>query len=956
MNTARERSGAGMPSSGTDVSEEDMLVDDDGNTTMDDTESINDETDTSTSSSLDSLLPSPCDSSSSTTTTYRTATDNSRGTSKCRSRIPTERDTGSRSSCSAAGMIMNGQQGVAALGAVAAVGFGSKNCTSSTANTYRITLVLPGAAEGTNNWKKPNPSTSNNTNGSTGRTNMQRASQYESKADAEEEQQQKQFSLSMVYSDDSENPTSSNIIALEDAEQGSHGSRDSEGNFTVYWQRWLMLFYMSMLNLLSDWTCYSVAPISVLTSQTFGNVEPTLLVTVFLAANAVATAVEPMILSRLGLRGTIVLGAFLLLGGSWTKSGIPFYSQLMQKDTMHQAAAGAWKVYLGFFLVGLSQPLYQCTPALLSNSWFPERERTMATGISLNANQLGIGCAFVFGTILVDQPEDIPRYFSLITLLSIFLFLGTLLQFDDAPPTPPSNSARVIRGNFSINLSKHVWEALQKKIKQPNLSTNQPAAAAAIATSSISSSSHSNVRQRCVSSTIGTTSDSLIPPSNAFMSQEPVRNTYSSEVSATNNEHSNMSTTYDDGEVEEEDEEPIWQDDEDDEDDNYLTPHSPPVPPTYYWGFPTPPYHLHQQPLNSNSAPTVPYQYYFAPKFYFHNHNAFATFSDDSNHTTLYSDNAIHELNMPLPLPPTIYDFDEGAEPIEIVAPHKISIDIRDDQIWLSAKACFSRKGFVHSCVAFVVSGIVINTLSTYMDYLVRLGGAGKSYVGIVGGSFQLIIMLSSLLVGRYADETRRYYTVAICLLVMGAFALAESCVRLDEDDGPQLRLTLLAVAALVGPLQPIATELGVDVAYPLSENTVLVIQQLFSNLLSAVFIQFFDFCKDIGRHRIKEDEGDFYRQYRPEYTFSFYLLIVLHACGTVFFATFNGRYLRFEAEEAKKNAKRRRHFCKEEEDTDDSAAMAVGERQPLLVSSMGQLVTSYDNNCGPSSAGYGTA
>jgi MFS family permease len=238
---------------------------------------------------------------------------------------------------------------------------------------------------------------------------------------------------------------------------------------------------------------------------------------------------------------------------------------------------------------------------------------------------------------------------------------------------------------------------------------------------------------------------------------------------------------------------------------------------------------------------------------------------------------------MPLPLPPTIYDFDEGAEPIEIVAPHKISIDVRDDQIWLSAKACFSRKGFVHSCVAFVVSGIVINTLSTYMDYLVRLGGAGKSYVGIVGGSFQLIIMLSSLLVGRYADETRRYYTVAICLLVMGAFALAESCVRLDEDDGPQLRLTLLAVAALVGPLQPIATELGVDVAYPLSENTVLVIQQLFSNLLSAVFIQFFDFCKDIGRHKIKEEEGDFYRQYRPEYTFSFYLLIVLHACGTVF-------------------------------------------------------------------------
>jgi len=115
----------------------------------------------------------------------------------------------------------------------------------------------------------------------------------------------------------------------------------------------------------------------------------------------------------------------------------------------------------------------------------------------------------------------------------------------------------------------------------------------------------------------------------------------------------------------------------------------------------------------------------------------------------------------------------------------------------------------------------------------------------------------------------------------------------------------------LVGPLQPIATELGVDVAYPLSENTVLVIQQLFSNLLSALFIQFFDVCKDIGR--ISNKNVEYYQ--RPQYTFSFYLLIVLHAIGTVFFATFNGRYLRFEAEEAKKRERRGN----------------VGERQPLL-------------------------
>ena len=43
-------------------------------------------------------------------------------------------------------------------------------------------------------------------------------------------------------------------------------------------------------------------------------------------------------------------------------------------------------------------------------------------------------------------------------------------------------------------------------------------------------------------------------------------------------------------------------------------------------------------------------------------------------------------------------------------------------------------------------------------------------------------------------------------------------------------------------------------------------------------------------------------------HTFSFYLLIVLHAAVTVFFATFNGRYLRYEHELAKKNKEEPEH------------------------------------------------
>ena len=115
-----------------------------------------------------------------------------------------------------------------------------------------------------------------------------------------------------------------------------------------------------------------------------------------------------------------------------------------------------WRLYSGFFLVGLSQPLYQCTPALLSASWFPENERTMATGVALNSNQLGIGCAFVFGTMLVSSEEDILPYFGLLSLISTITFVGCALQFDDAPPTPPSDTARVIRGDLVIKIPK-LW-------------------------------------------------------------------------------------------------------------------------------------------------------------------------------------------------------------------------------------------------------------------------------------------------------------------------------------------------------------------------------------------------------------------------------------------------------------------------------------------------------------------
>ena len=236
---------------------------------------------------------------------------------------------------------------------------------------------------------------------------------------------------------------------------------------------------------------------------------------------------------------------------------------------------------------------------------------------------------------------------------------------------------------------------------------------------------------------------------------------------------------------------------------------------------------------------------------------------------------------------------DDGVEPVLTLAGSNLSIDIRDDQILRSIRACFSRPGFFHTVIAFAVSGTVLNTISTYLDSLLRLVGAGRGAVGIVGGSFQVIVMISSMMFGKITDKGRAYYCVVIGLLVMGAFALAECAINLEGERGTMLKWTLLFVAIFVGPLQPVATELGVEVVYPLSGNTVLVVQQLVSNLASALFIPFFQQAKDFAV------EGDGFE--RPQYSFSFNVLMAMHVIATLLFSTFNGSYKRFEHEKRRK-------------------------------------------------------
>lgn len=699
---------------------------------------------------------------------------------------------------------------------------------------------------------------------------------------------------------------------------------------------------MSLLNLLSDWTCYSVAPIALLTMNAFGDVDAESLVTVFLAANAIASALEPAILGRLGLRRTILFGGFLLTLGSIVKSGGLQSTLLMSSSSSSSGSSSSgetWRLYLGFFLVGLSQPLYQCTPALLSASWFPENERTMATGVALNSNQLGIGCAFVFGTMLVSTEEDILPYFGLLSLISTLTFVGCALQFEDAPPTPPSDTARVIRGDLEIKIPKH-WPIIgrfgkgstvnrgSKIVLEDSIGGGRNAIKFAKDAGTSTSAAHAQSARAEVSvidairdweaqvqdntpsrgSTEESVEDAMAAISNwKAKTQSQLFNavTHAPSPASTDEPAGTKDTPLSSSQKKQQSVEGIpFQTPP----PHQTVPHPLMASPDHPFASPSSyypnPYMMMSPPPSGSYYHHVPFSHSgmgnsittTAPSFYHgydeqgHYHNALLESMlgyDDYRTRSLVG----------------IETDDEGVEPIMTQVDRQLDIDIRDDQLIQQFKACFRRKGFSHCVVAFTTSGIIINTLSTYMDYLVTLNGAGREYVGIVGGTFQLLIMISSLVFGGWTDASRKYYFVTLAMLIFGAFALAVCNVDLDSNAGGDLRWNLLTVAVLAGPLQPISTELGVEVVYPLSENTVLVIQQLFSNLLSAAFIPIFKALRDVKRTPDASDIENISSQI-PQYTFSFYMLIIISAVATCYFATFNGTYLRYEAEEAKKAEK----------------------------------------------------
>ena len=203
----------------------------------------------------------------------------------------------------------------------------------------------------------------------------------------------------------------------------------------LYTQRWVQLAYLSALALLSDWICFSVAAAPSVYEANFHHSAATI-IDIFLFTNVGTCFLVTDIVNRFGLQKAVQFASILMAVGCWFRSGTSFLPVIPGAEHLMSYTS----IVIGTVLVGAAQPFFQCTPPVLSATWFAPSERATSTAIALNFNQIGIATAFLVGGAMATDGKGLETYFGLIAVLSTLTCIGTLLQFQDEPPIPPSVS------------------------------------------------------------------------------------------------------------------------------------------------------------------------------------------------------------------------------------------------------------------------------------------------------------------------------------------------------------------------------------------------------------------------------------------------------------------------------------------------------------------------------------
>jgi hypothetical protein len=202
---------------------------------------------------------------------------------------------------------------------------------------------------------------------------------------------------------------------------------------------------------------------------------------------------------------------------------------------------------------------------------------------------------------------------------------------------------------------------------------------------------------------------------------------------------------------------------------------------------------------------------------------------------------------------------------------HNEKATIRNDQVWKLMKSYFSKEGSIRCSIAFVTSGVVVNSLITFMSYLLG-SGSSKILLAVVGTAFQLFIMISPFFVDKWTNPLHKHSLLSASLLA-GVVALMMCMIAMEWESSAGLISSLLAVAWVVGCVQTLATGRGIEISQ-MSESSVLVVFQLLSSTFSSLAIPLFRLF-----------QADAIAKSAPEFSLPFIFLIAMNMiAATCFF------------------------------------------------------------------------
>ena len=209
---------------------------------------------------------------------------------------------------------------------------------------------------------------------------------------------------------------------------------------TRFWVLFLFAYAESLQGLM--WMTYSSVPAASKAFLDAGDSTLNWLLELGPIAFVLVSFVSAAVLDRPGgLRLAMLVSCVLLLLASALRCVPPlFYSA---EDRQQHAGALLWWVYVAQFLNAAVAPFFEAAPALLSQTWFPVRERSTATAVARTSNAFGRAIGFFLGPALVHSSVDMAPFLYYHVAAAVLLLIFAVIRYPPQPPTPPSRTAAV---------------------------------------------------------------------------------------------------------------------------------------------------------------------------------------------------------------------------------------------------------------------------------------------------------------------------------------------------------------------------------------------------------------------------------------------------------------------------------------------------------------------------------